>query len=216
MKATAATYVGVLFAAAGAPVSDAHACIEYGDYRESRPVVSHLPVAKAKPVFVPAIDRIAAAELHLDENRPSGAGAAVVAVFPNLHEATVGSSPLETRGLRILSLALVRGDGSLADVRGFAAASEADRVANLEWAVSVLRVVESLRRNDPVAQADLGEALAKRPTYESEAFAILADLADRDLVGSAYAYGALARLYAARGEGAASASATKRCEVMTK
>jgi hypothetical protein len=214
MRATAAIFVGALVVAAGVSVSDARAC-GFIDYRESRPRVHSLPVARGRPIVVPASDRIAAADQRLEEERPANAGAEVVAAFPDIRNASVGASPLETRALRIVSLALVRADGTLA-ARGFTAATETDRVSNLEWAVSVLRMVDALRKNDPVARADLGEALAKRPKYEAESLAILADLADRDLMGSAHAYAALARLRVARGEAAASDRATRRCELMTK
>jgi hypothetical protein len=125
----------------------------------------------------------------------------------------VGSSPLETRAARILALALVRSNGVLAGVQGFSATTE--RSINLEWAVAVLRLVSSARPNEPVAEADLGEALAALSKYEGEALGILRGLADRDLLGSAHAYAALARLQASRGQGTASRAALDRCEKMT-
>jgi len=109
---------------------------------------------------------------------------------------------------------VVRGGGSLAGVRGFS--GSADRSASLEWAVSSLRVVNALRTNNPVAMADLAEALSTRPRYEGEALGILQDLADRDLMGSAHAYAALARLRATRGEEAVARDAIARCQAMSR
>jgi hypothetical protein len=220
MRIQAAVLVGVLVAAAGGAASDAHAC-GFFNYHESRPVApkaAPVPVAKAapKPAPVPASERIAAADQRLDEEKLSLAAAQVVAAFPTIKTMDVAKEPLETRAHCILALALVRSGGSLAGVEGFSSAREADRAANLEWGVSTLREVEASRHDDPVAQANLGEALAARGSYEEEAVRILGGLANRDLMGSAHAYAALARLRASRGEALASDDATKRCESMTK
>jgi hypothetical protein len=182
-----------------------------------RPVVQVRP----KPVPVPASDRIAAADQRLDEERLAEAGTEVVTAFPTIRAAaagasTGGASPLETRALRILSLAVVRGDGTLRGVPGFAGASEVERATNLSWAVGTLRAIDAGRPNDPAAQADLAEALATRAPGAAESLSILTDLAARDLVGSAHAYATLARLRAAKGDMDASRDALSRCELMTK
>ena len=157
----------------------------------------------------------AAADQRLDEERLSLAAAQVVAAFPTIKTMDVAKEPLETRAHCILALALVRSGGSLAGVEGLSSAREADRAANLEWAVSTLRQVEAARHDDPVAQANLGEALAARGSYEEEAVRILGGLANRDLMETD-GYAALARLRASRGEALASDDATKRGELMTK
>jgi hypothetical protein len=207
MVCKAAMFLGALAVAATFSVPEARACgfLDYG----SRLDVSKRP--KATPVS--ASDRIVAAEQRLEQERLPEAGAQVVTAFPKIRTTDVGSSPLETRAARILALALVRSDGALANVTGFSAESE--RAINLEWSVAVLRLVSGARTNDPVAQADLGEALSALSKYETEALGVLADLADRDLVGSAHAYAALARLRAARGQSSASRAALGRCEAMT-
>lgn len=220
MRIQAAVFVGVLVASVGSAASDAHAC-GFFNYHEARPVprkVAPVPVANAapKPVPVPASERIAAADQRLDEERLSLAAEQVVAAFPTIKTMEVAKEALETRAHCILALALVRSGGSLAAVEGLSSVREADRAANLEWAVSTLRQVESARHDDPVAQANLGEALAARGSYEEEAVRILGGLANRDLMGSAHAYAALARLRASRGEALASDDATTRCESMTK
>jgi hypothetical protein len=194
---------------AAAVASDAHAC-GFFDYVEVRPRV------RPKPVPIAANERIATAVQRLEEEKLADAGTEVVTAFPTIRTIAVGASPLETRALRVLALAVVRGDGTLANVRGFSGRGAADRTANLEWATGVLRSISAERRNEPVAQADLGEALAATAGKEEEALAILGDLADRDLVGSAHAYSALARIRASRGDADASRSALSRCELMTR
>jgi hypothetical protein len=203
--------LAALLGAAAAAGPDAHAC-GYFNYREVRPAAQ----ARPKPVPVAANDRVAAADQRLEEERLAEAGTEVVTAFPTIRRTAVGASPLATRALRILSLAVVRGEGTLRGVPGFAGAREAERNANLDWAVGTLRSIDAARPNDPVTQADLAEALAARTRHEDESLAILADLASRDLVGSAHAYAALARLRASKGETRASRDALVRCELMTR
>jgi hypothetical protein len=220
----AVALVGTM-AAVGGVVSDAHACGFFNYHpqvvvpQKVLPKKAPVPVAKAvapKPAPVPASERIAVADQSLDDEHLSNAAAAVLAAFPKIKTMQVASSPLETRAECILALAIVRSNGSLAGVDGFSSAKAADRNTNIDWAISTLRQVEASRPNDPVAEANLGEALASRTGTEDEAVAILGNLANRDLMGSAHAYAALARLRASRGESFASSDATRRCESMTK
>jgi hypothetical protein len=203
--------LAALLGVATAAASDASAC-GYFNYREVRPAAQ----ARPKPVPVAANDRVAAADQRLEEERLVEAGTEVATAFPSIRQTPVGASPLETRALRILSLAVVRSEGTLRGVPGFSGAGETDRSANLEWAARTLRSIDMARPNDPVTQADLAEALAARTQHADESLAILADLARRDLVGSAHAYAALARLRASSGDTAASREALGRCELMTK
>jgi hypothetical protein len=212
----AAAFVGVLVAAGTASMSDASAC-GFIDYRPVAPV--HRPPPKPKAIAVipppmPAVDRISLAEQQLESEQPLAASAEVVGAFPSLRSTMVGSSPLEARALRIAALAVVRGGGVLPGVRGFSGPGDHD--ANLEWAVSTLRTINAVRTNDPVAMADLAEALSTRAKYEAESLQILQDLTDRDLVGSAHAYAALARLHAGKGEQAAVRADLARCQTMTR
>jgi hypothetical protein len=209
MRIEAAVLGGALLAAAASGVaSDALAC-GFADYREYRPVAP-------KPKPVPASDRIAAAEQRLEEERPADAAAQVVAAFPRVQLTGVGRSPLETHAARILALALVRGEGTLAGMASFSGTTERQRSAQLGWAVSTLRAVSESRGDDPVAQADLAEALASRPATEDQAVALLDDLAARDLLGSAHAYATLARLRSKSGDTGKVRAALDRCELMTK
>jgi hypothetical protein len=198
-------FLGTFAVMAIAAAPEARACgfVDYGG-----------PVNFPAPKPVSASDRIVMAERRLDGERLAEAGAQVVAAYPNIRTTTVGTSPLETRAARILALSLVRSNGALADVTGFSAQNE--RTINLEWSVAVLRLVSFARPNEPVALADLGEAMSALSKYESEGLTVLADLAGRDLLGSAHAYAALARLRASRGQSNESRTALDRCEKMTR
>lgn len=196
-------------AAAATAAPAAHAC-GFFDYREVRPVK-----VRPKPVPVAANDRIAAADQRLEEERLTDAATEVVTAFPRVRTIAVGASPLETRAQGILALAVVRAEGSLRGVQGFSGTSEAERSASLTWATDTLRAIDAERRDDPVARADFAEALAARKD-DDRSLAILADLADRDLVGSAHAYATLARIRASRGDAQAARTALQRCELMTK
>jgi hypothetical protein len=202
--------VVLLGATAAVTSSDAHACGGFYDYPEVR------PVWRPKPVFVAASERIPRAVEWLEEEKLVEAATEVVTAFPKVRGIPVGASPLETRAQRVLALALVRAEGTLAGVRGFTARTAADRTANLGWATGVLRSISAERRAEPAAQADLAEALEATPGKEDEALGILADLADRDLLGSAHAYAALARIRALRGDADSARGALARCERMTR
>jgi hypothetical protein len=209
MKLKASVLLAALLGA-GAAASDAHACLSFDDV-QVRPARVH---PKAAPVA--ASERIAGAVQRLEEEKLAEACTEVAVAFPDIRHAAVGASPLETRALRVLALAVVRGNGALTGVRGFATEGAAERTANLDWATYVLRSVSAERRDDPVALADLGEALAASPGKDEEALRILADLAQRDLMGSAHAYAALARLRASHGDSDGSRGALARCELMTR
>jgi hypothetical protein len=203
MRHTAAFVGGALLAIATCIVGDAVAC-GFVDYRAPQPVERKPP-----PKPVPASDRVAAADQRLEEEHFAEAAGQVTKAFPRILAVHVGASPLETHAQRILALAIVRSDGKLAGVAGL-------RGASLEWAVDTLRAVSVARRDDPVAQADLGEALAASPRTEGDALPLLADLASRDLLGSAHAYAALARLQTKGGDTEKAHAALERCALMTK
>lgn len=69
------------------------------------------------------------------------------------------------------------------------------------------------RGKDPALEADYGEAL-ERAGKNDDAYDVLAPLADRNLVGSAYALGALARAAEQRGDFARAETARQRCETI--
>ncbi len=192
---------GFLFLAAFAPIglaaSDASAC---GMSVRLEPI----------PERPTPVQEIASGEKALDSGNYLAAANAVTRTFPAIRNANVGSDPLQTRGLRVLAMSIVRSEGKVQSGAQWTPA------ANLEWAAQTLREIDQKRPNDPAVQADLGEALAKITRTQGEAEKLLSRLADKDLMGSPHAYAALAQLRAAKGDAQGMAAAQKRCEEMAK
>jgi hypothetical protein len=158
---------------------------------------------------------VAKAEQALSDGKYTAAAIRAVQAFPALKMVKPGQLPLADRALRIMALASVRTDGAITPT-GAPTKVEADRSADLEWSIGVLRGLNDKRLNNPSYQTDLGEALAKVPAYHAEALKILGELSDKDLLTTAEGYAALARLRAEGGDAAARDAAVARCEAMTK
>jgi Flp pilus assembly protein TadD len=170
------------------------------------------PIQKPTPV-----QEIARAEKALEGGQSGAAARTVLATVPKVRSVVAGQNPLDTRALRVFALAVVRSNGALSEKSmGFPTGDEWTASSNLEWAVQALREIDEKRPNDPTVQADLGEALAKIPRTEGEAYGILQKLADKDLMGSPYAYAALAKLRTDKGDSAGAEAAIKRCTEMSK
>jgi hypothetical protein len=121
-------------------------------------------------------------------------------------------------------------EGEFGDDPEGAAGNRLSARAERIWALSYVRdrdasswelerVAETLTNvqkasTEPTIQADRGEAYACIPRRKDEAFAILAPLAKRDLVGSPYALGALVRLASERNDVDTATRARERCEGM--
>lgn len=69
---------------------------------------------------------------------------------------------------------------------------------------------------DPATQADYGEILSRIPAQTATATTMLRTLRDKDLMGSAHAYAALAELEKAAGDTTAEAEAREKCKTRTK
>ena len=124
---------------------------------------------------------------------------------------------LETRALRVFALAVVRSNGSMNERNtGSWSQNEWTPTANLEWAIQSLREIDAKRPNDPTVQADLGEALSKLARTQDESLKMLGGLAQKDLMGSPFAYAALAKIRGEKGDTAGAEAAIKRCEEMSK
>lgn len=168
--------------------------------------------AKASPV-----QEIARAEKSLESNQNTEAAKTVLANFANVRSVTAGDNPLETRALRVFALAVVRSNGTVNERNaGSWSQNEWTPTANLEWAVQSLREIDAKRPNDPTVQADLGEALSKLPRTQDESLKLLGGLAQKDLMGSPFAYAALAKIRGVKGDTAGQEAAIKRCEEMSK
>lgn len=163
------------------------------------------------------VQEIARAEKALESGQNLVAAKAVLGNFPRVREVTAGANPLETRALRVFALAVVRSNGVVNEKTARVGSKvEWTPGANLEWAVQAIREINAKRVNDPTVQADLGEALSKLPHGQSEALAILQNLAQKDLMGSPHAYAALAKLRSDKGDAVGAEAALKRCEEMSK
>jgi Flp pilus assembly protein TadD len=165
------------------------------------------------------VQEIARAEKALEGGQNLAAATAILGSFPRIRNVTAGANPLETRALRVFSLAVVRSDGAVDEKKAKVASAngvEWTPKANLEWAVQSLREIDEKRPNDPTVQADLGEALSKTDAGKPEALKILQGLAQKDLMGSPHAYAALAKLRTQNGDSAGAEAAIKRCEEMSK
>ena len=163
------------------------------------------------------VQEIARAEKTLESGQNLAAARTVLATFPRIRGANVGQNPLETRALRVFSLAVVRSNGEVNEKKaGVVSKGEWTKTANLEWAVQALREIDQKRPNDPSLQADLGEALSKLPHGQAESMKILAALAQKDLMGSPHAYAALAKMKSEKGDLAGAEAAMKRCEEMSR
>lgn len=163
------------------------------------------------------VQEVARAEKALENGSVTIAARTILTTFPNVRVATAGVSPLETRALRVLSLAIVRSNGAANEKTvGVPSKVEWTPMANLAWAAEALREIDAKRPNDPTVQADLGEALSKLPHGHAEGMKLLQGLAQKDLMGSPYAYAALAKLRSESGDPTGAEAALKRCEEMSK
>lgn len=107
---------------------------------------------------------------------------------------------LESRSQRIIALSWIRDPKATQE--------------EIEQATESLRAGLMARdKPDAVRQAELGEAYA-RAGQDEAAYQMLRDLHEKDLIGSPYAYAALARVAAKRGDRTRADEASKRCAVI--
>ncbi len=169
---------------------------------------------------------ISSAEGLLKSGKSKDAAAMVLRIMP--HVARYNAFPsrraqLLTRGTRVLSLALARSGGTI-DVRSTLPdyvrneqpvlrtwMAPNGREAALSWAVEALRQLSKRFESDVTLQTDLGEALSYSASSENEGFAILDNLARKDLLTSAEAQARLAALRSRRGDAAGAKAAAERC-----
>lgn len=155
------------------------------------------------------VQEIAAAEKDLENNRLGEAASRVRARYPGIRTLGADAPPLALRAERIYALALVRADGHLDSALGWA------RWGNLEWAIETLAALDAKRPNDPRSQADLAEARTRLSRTRAEAVRVLEDLDQRDLLGSPFAYLALARARRTAGDDGGVQAALRRCSMMS-
>ncbi|MBK6514778.1 MAG: hypothetical protein IPM79_33520 [Polyangiaceae bacterium] len=149
---------------------------------------------------------VADGEKLIAEGKARGAMDHVRAGLNNGQPLKFGENGLIDRGLIVAARAVVRSDGELEMLKGthVDAKKEAppveggptQRVKNLSGALETLKAAAAKKGDDPVAQTDLGEALARIPGQEAEAKKILEALEDKGVMASAWGYAALAQLRA--------------------
>ncbi|WP_146646331.1 hypothetical protein [Labilithrix luteola] len=155
------------------------------------------------------VEQILVAENELENGKTGEVISRVRAQFPNVRELGPKAPPLARRALRLFALALVRADGRLDGQLGWT------RWANLEWAVQTLEELDALRPNEPRSQADLAEARIYLSRTRAEGVRVLEDLDRRDLLGSPFAYRALARARRVSGDDGGAQAALRRCAMMS-
>lgn len=108
---------------------------------------------------------------------------------------------LKRRAIRIDALAMSRAAKSPVDRESAAKRFEADVLGPSP---------------DPTMLADYAEILSRVPSRAGQATMMLRALKEKDLIGSAHAYAALARLEHAAGDISAEKAAAERCKTMAK
>ena len=156
------------------------------------------------------------AEKDVDEGRFTLAAQAVANEFAALRTFSPGKRGLWDRAMRIMALALSRTSGAIRAGMEWNGATPGERAAGVEWAVTTMRALGKLRKDDPGMQTDLAEVLARDSRYGAEALKILGELAAKDLITSARGYRALAALRDQAGDAAGRDAALQRCRTMAK
>ena len=176
-------------------------------------VMRHFQAPKKQP---PPPVLVADAEKKLEAGDHAAAAAAVARAFPKVKSGAAAAG-LEGRALRVAALATVRSEGAVGP-GGAKTSDPKARERNLAWSATALKALDAKadaeRGGDPSLKANVGEALARVGATRDEAFRVLKDLSDRDLMGSPSAYAALARLASERGDEALERTARGRCETM--
>lgn len=136
---------------------------------------------------------------------------------------------LHQRAQRVLAIAAVRSKGALPLGMNLGGPRDAQRQAAVAWAVLTLRLQRSAIDTrdvacildpakcttgelDPTRTAELAEALALQATGRAEAYGLLKDLGDRDLIPHAEGWALLAELGRERGDVDTSKKAVERCK----
>lgn len=172
----------------------------------------------------PRIQGVDKAEEALDQGHILAAAGSVVRMIPHIRDLSPTKTKLLERAHRVLAVATARYDGALPlgeevpwkEVQGtWLGTSEADRQANLAWAVHTLRELTQSKKGDPAARTELAEALSHLDANRAEARQILEELASKDLITSPDGYAILAKLREGAGDEAGRRAALERCKSMT-
>ncbi len=153
--------------------------------------------------------QVALAEGELANDHPVWAAARVEQQFAQVRSFDAKGPPLHRRAVRVFALAVVRAEGKIDTGAGWAV------WGNLEWALETLRDLEASAPNNPAKQAELAEAQIALARTRVDGVRVIEDLDGRDLLGSPYAYLALARARQAKGDDGGTLAAVRRCTMMS-
>lgn len=174
-----------------------------------------------------AAKKVAALEAKLDEGATTEAAAEALKLLGlQPLELSVSASPqtvaerLTNRAVRVYALSSVRSGGALGpwpvktetEKTGKTGKTEKERTLNLEHAAKLLGALASPKDATPAAKGEHAEALAR--TKPADGKKVLESLAASDLMPSAHAWAALARLRAAGGDTKGSEAALAKCKGM--
>jgi hypothetical protein len=162
-------------------------------------------------------ERVSRADALLDEGQAREAAAVVESTWARMREArpVASSLPHIADAVRIMALACVRTGGDVPEGNGWSTKTEADRMANVRWGVSRLRMLSSAHPGDAGAKVDLGEALSQSPDTQNEAFTLLEAVDEERLITSAEGFSALARLRMSLGDVDGAFALVAECDSMT-
>lgn len=165
---------------------------------------------------------VAMAEKQLEAGQLDEAAATIIRIMPHVAQLDPAKAKIVERAQRVLAVSMARNGGSL-DIKSevpdyalshWAGQNAAERETNLTFAVNALRKVNEIKTDDPAAQTELAEALARVETGRKEARDILEKLAKADLIATPEGYAALAELRADAGDESGKTAALTRCEAM--
>ena len=163
----------------------------------------------------PRVAALAAADAALKDGAYLKAAKLAASAHPNFKNGD-DRPRLASRAIRVLALVTIRTNGLVFERNRLIGGADFVRQKNLEWAVSKLQRRSMHQANAPAPLSDLGEALTRLPERHDEARRILEHLAERQLLTSAQAYAALARLRAASGDALSSAEALNACKRLSR
>jgi len=178
------------------------------DQGRAAPARACINAVETDPFLLTPAGGILLGEKSLEDAKPALAAAQVRQHFPAIRSLQIlpGTPPLALRALRIYALSVVRSQGKLDASSGWAP------WGNYEWALETLRELHD-RKQNPVSQADLAEAQGTLSRTRTDAAAALETLDQNDLLGSPYAYLALAQARNDLGDTGGRIAALRRCRV---
>lgn len=179
-------------------------------------VAPHSPARACHNVVERVVDlttqSVRRAEALLADGAHQAAVKEALATFPEVLQLThrARRAALFARAQRVVALAVVRSGGAVRLASHMSGKTDSKRAANLAWAAMLLRMHHA-RSHDVVVQVELAEALAALPAERGEAYGLLKELGDGDVLPTARAWGLLAELERDRGDVTAAERAGRRC-----